>query len=238
MSPVGSPATAVAWLSVQSEDSMVQRWMEIIRANRGTAIAGGLVTVLGLAVASLIGLPPPFMLGLLIAFGLATWGIYRWRSRSVDPRPRRAPGTTLASSGAIALVLVFLAAQAVPYGRDHSNPTRAAVEPEWATPKTRELMKRACFDCHSNEVEWPWYTKVAPLSWAVWKHVTDGRNQVNYSEFDLPQREAEETWEEVKKGSMPPPYYTFGGLHSEAKLSADELAALLEGLQNTPGLSE
>ncbi|MBT8217205.1 MAG: heme-binding domain-containing protein [Acidimicrobiia bacterium] len=177
------------------------------------------------------------MLGLLIASGLATWGIYRWRSRSVDPRPVRAPGGTLASSALVAAVVVALAAQAVPYGRDHSN---AAItgEPDWATPETRELVKRACFDCHSNEVEWPWYSSIAPLSWAVWKHVKDGRNKVNYSEFDLPQREAEESFKEVKQGSMPPSYYTFGGLHRDANLSDDEMAALLEGLANTPGLSE
>lgn len=215
----------------------MQRWIENVRANRGAAIAGSIITVLGLAASLVIGLPPPFMLGLLIAFGLATWGIYRWRSRSEEPRPARAPGSTLASSALVAVVVVFLAAQAVPYGRDHANaPTTG--EPEWATPETRELMKRACFDCHSNEVEWPWYSNVAPLSWAVWKHVEDGRNKVNYSEFDLPQRESEETLKEVKLGSMPPPYYTFGGLHSDANLSPDEMTALLQGLSSTPGLSE
>lgn len=213
------------------------QWIEAIRANRGATIAGAIITVLGLAVAVIIGLPPPFMLGLLIAFGLATWGIYRWRSRSVEPRPVHAPGGTLASSALVALVAVFLAAQAVPYGRDHSNAPITG-EPDWATPKTRELMKRACFDCHSNEVEWPWYSNVAPLSWAVWKHVDDGRNKVNYSEFDQPQREADESFKEVKQGSMPPTYYTFGGLHSDAKLSNDEMSALLEGLNSTPGLSE
>jgi hypothetical protein len=216
---------------------MMQHGKEIFRDNRGAAITGAIITVLGLAASLIIGLPPLFMLGLLIAFGLATWGIYRWRSRGVEPRPARAPGGTLASSALVAVVVVFLAAQAVPYGRDHSNaPTTG--EPEWATPETRELVQRACFDCHSNEVTWPWYSNVAPMSWAIWKHVKDGRNKVNYSEFDRPQREADESRKEVKQGSMPPPYYTFGGLHSDANLSADELAALIEGLGNTPGLSE
>jgi hypothetical protein len=216
---------------------MMQRWVGIIRANRSTTIVATIITVLALAASRIIGLPPLFMLGLLIAFGLATWGIHRWRSRSPGPRPLRAPGGTLATSALVAVVVVFLAAQAVPYGRDHSNAPITG-EPEWATPQTRELMKRACFDCHSNEVNWPWYSNVAPMSWALWKHVEDGRNKVNYSEFDLRQREADESLEEVEQGSMPPPYYTFGGLHSEANLSADELAALIDGLANTPGLSE
>ncbi len=211
--------------------------LEILRANRGSTVAAAVVAVLGLVASFIIGLPPPFMVGLLVAFGLATWGIYRWRSRAAQPRPATALGGLLASSSLIALVVVFLVAQAVPYGRNHSNPPITG-EPDWAGPKTRELMVRACFDCHSNEVEWPWYSNIAPLSWAVWKHVEDGRNKVNYSEWDRPQREADESFDEVEKGSMPPPYYTFGGLHSDAKLSTDELAALLEGLQNTPGLSE
>ncbi len=133
-------------------------------------------------------------------------------------------------------VIVFLAAQAVPYGRAHSNPSVTG-EPEWATEETRQLMVRACFDCHSNEAEWPWYSNVAPMSWAITMHVDDARASVNYSEWDRPQDEADESLDEVRKGSMPPGYYTFGGLHSDAKLSSAELTALLEGLAATPGLS-
>ena len=216
---------------------MLERVWNAIRVNRTATIAGVVISMLGLAASFIIGLPPPFMIGLLIVFGLVTRAIYRWRAGRLDSRRPPAPGGMLASSAVAALVIVFLAAQAVPYGRDHSNPSITG-EPAWDSPKTRELMARACFDCHSNEVEWPWYSNVAPLSWAVWKHVEDGRNKVNYSEFDQPQREADESFDEVKKGSMPPPYYTFGGLHSDAKLSEAELNALLEGLQATPGLSE
>ena len=68
-------------------------------------------------------------------------------------------------------------------------------------------------------------------------HVDDARASVNYSEWDRPQDEADESLDEVRKGSMPPGYYTFGGLHSDAKLSSAELTALLEGLAATPGLS-
>ena len=216
---------------------MLKRVMNALTTNRAATAGGVVVTLLGLAAALIIGLPPPFMVGLLVVFGLVTWGIYRWRIRDLGQPPKPASGGVLASSAVAALLVVFLAAQAVPYGRDHANPPVTG-EPDWAGPKTRELMQRACFDCHSNEVEWPWYSNIAPLSWAVWKHVEDGRNKVNYSEWDRPQREADESFEEVKKGSMPPPYYTFGGLHSDANLSDDEMAALLEGLAATPGLSE
>ena len=184
-----------------------------------------------------MGMPPPLTIGFLLAFGLATWGIYRWRSRHLGPRPRRAPATKLISSGLAALIVVFLVAQAVPYGRGHSNPPITG-EPAWATAETRALMVRACFDCHSNEVRWPWYTNVAPFSWATQRHVDEGRDKVNYQEFDRPQDDAEETLETVREGSMPPNYYTLFGLHGDANLSGAERSALLDGLGATPGLSE
>lgn len=216
---------------------MRRRLIAALRANRGTAIAGAAIVLLALVVSVVMGISPPIMVGLLVAFGLTTWGIYRWRSRHFDSRPARASGTTLASSGLAALVVVFLAAQAVPYGRDHSNPP-ATEEPEWATPQTRELVDRACFDCHSNEVEWPWYSNIAPISWTTSKHIADGRNKVNYQEWDRPQKDGDKSLEVVKEGSMPPPYYTLGGLHRDAKLTTAERTALLDGLTNTPGLSK
>lgn len=216
---------------------MGQRLIETLRANRGTLIAGVIIVVLSLVVSAVSGIPSLFMIGLLVAFGLTTWGVYRWRSRHLDPRPDRVPLGSLASSGLVALVVVFLVAQAVPYGRDHSNPPTNG-EPAWDTAQTRELVVRACFDCHSNEVDWPWYSNIAPASWAVVKHVQDGRGKVNYQEWNRSQKEGDESFDEVKKGSMPPSYYTFGGLHADAKLTSAELTALLDGLLATPGLSE
>lgn len=216
---------------------MLQRLLDAIGANRAATITTAVIVVLALAAAALISLPPLFMVLLLAGFGAATVAIYRRRTRHLDPRPATAPIGTLGTSALVAALAVFLLAQAVPYGRDHSNPPVTA-EPEWATPQTRELMVRACFDCHSNEVVWPWYSNVAPLSWAVWKHVEDGRNKVNYQEWDRPQRDGDESLDETRNGSMPPGYYTFGGLHSDADLTDAELAALIDGLANTPGLSE
>ena len=60
----------------------------------------------------------------------------------------------------------FLLIQLVPFGRDHTNPP-VVQEPNWDSPATRELAQRACFDCHSNETVWPWYSNIAPVSWLV-----------------------------------------------------------------------
>jgi mono/diheme cytochrome c family protein len=137
--------------------------------------------------------------------------------------------------GVIALVVAFVAIQFVPYGRAHTNPP-VTQEPAWDTPQTRELARRACFDCHSNETVWPWYASVAPASWLVQRDVDEGREHLNFSEFDRPQDDADEAAEMVQKGEMPPFFYL--PLHSEARLTDAETADLVTGLQQTLGVEE
>jgi mono/diheme cytochrome c family protein len=124
---------------------------------------------------------------------------------------------------------------AVPYGRDHGNPP-VRVEPAWDSPQTRELAARACLDCHGNETVWPWYSNIAPLSWFIQNHVDGGRDNLNFSEWDLPQEEAREAAESVREGEMPPGNYVW--LHPQAKLSTSERAALARGLEATIGPSD
>ena len=133
-------------------------------------------------------------------------------------------------------MLTLALAQLVPYGRAHSNPPVTG-EPEWATPETRELMEQACFQCHSNLVEYPWYSDIAPMSWAVQSHSNGGRSEVNYSEFATDPGNADETIEVLQDGSMPPAYFTRFGRNPEAILSDAELKQLIAGLQATPGLA-
>jgi hypothetical protein len=131
----------------------------------------------------------------------------------------------------VALIGGLLVIQLVPYGRDHDNPPVVA-EPAWDSAQTRELAVRACFDCHSNETVWPWYSNVAPVSWLVQRDVDEGREHLNYSEWNRPQ-EGEESAETVREGSMPPTSYLL--THPDARLSDAELAALTDGLAATFG---
>lgn len=125
----------------------------------------------------------------------------------------------------------LLLIQVVLYGRDHDNPPVVA-EPSWDSPQTRELTVRACFDCHSNETVWPWYSNVAPVSWLVQRDVDEGREELNYSEWNSSQ-EGEESAETVREGSMPPSSYLL--THPEARLTDAELATLANGLAATFG---
>ena len=131
--------------------------------------------------------------------------------------------------GLLLLVALFALAQAVPYGRAHTNPP-VLQEPKWDSPQTRALAVRACFDCHSNETKWRWYSKIAPVSWLVQSDVDSGRSTLNFSEWNRPQ-EAGDAAEAVRGGGMPPWYYTI--VHANAKLSSAEKDALARGLQAT-----
>lgn len=133
--------------------------------------------------------------------------------------------------GLVALFGGLLVIQLVPYGRDHDNPPVMA-EPSWNSPQTRELAVRACFDCHSNETVWPWYSNAAPVSWLVQQDVDKGREELNYSEWNRPQ-EGEESAETVLERSMPPSSYLL--THPDARLTDAELAELADGLAATFG---
>lgn len=124
-----------------------------------------------------------------------------------------------------ALVGVFVVMQLVPYGRDHTNPPVKA-EPQWTSPEVRALAVRACFDCHSNETKWPGYSNVAPVSWLVQHHVDEGRHELNFSEFDKPQKHAKDAEEELREGEMPMGGYV--AMHGEAKLTDAEKKQLGE----------
>jgi len=125
-------------------------------------------------------------------------------------------------------VAIFVFVQAMPYGRDHANPPVRA-EPAWDSARTRELAVRACFDCHSNETIWPWYSNLAPVSWLVQRDVKKGRRELNFSEWDKAQKEARQSAKEVRQGKMPPWYYPWG------RLSAAEREELARGLEATMG---
>ncbi len=133
--------------------------------------------------------------------------------------------------GAVAGVIVlFLLAQILPYGHDHTDPPVLA-EPQWDSPQTRDLAVRACFDCHSNQTVWPWYSNVAPLSWLIQHDVNEGRSRLNFSDWNRPRREVDEVGRDVQRGRMPPSYYIL--LHPSAGLSPQEKQALINGLNAT-----
>ncbi len=128
---------------------------------------------------------------------------------------------------ATALLVLFVAAQFVRPARtnpvfDEARAIQFHVE---MNPEVSAILSRACYDCHSNRTEWPWYSKVAPMSWLVISHVSDGRRHLNFSEWQKYDRskavkKMQEIDEEVAIKAMPLSSYTL--LHPEARLSDQE----------------
>lgn len=114
-----------------------------------------------------------------------------------------------------------------------TNPPVIA-EPHWDSLQTRALAQRACFDCHSNETVWPWYSRIAPPSWLVALDVFRGRRHLNFSEWGPASGEREggsldEAIEQIQRGEMPPANYL--PLHPEARLTAEEKQQIIDGLR-------
>jgi len=129
---------------------------------------------------------------------------------------------------ALGALVVIAALQLVPYGWWHENPPVVQDAP-WPDAESAELARGACYDCHSNETEWPVYSYVAPMSWLVRRDVEDGREALNFSEWGEAGDEAEDAAEELEGGSMPPSQYT--PLHPAARLSDEEKARLIAALE-------
>ena len=197
-------------------------------------IAVAVIAALGVAsvaVGVLIGMPPfaYIVIGLLVGLPTVMY-VHKPRENVVT----NAKALTFFFGATLATLLII---QLIPIGKDHTNPPVNG-EPAWSSPRTRELMVNACFGCHSNSVEYPAYASVAPISWMVQSHIDEGRDKVNYQEWNSNQREAEETIEVIKEGSMPPSYYTMFGKHPEAKLTDAEISELIAGLLATGGMNE
>jgi mono/diheme cytochrome c family protein len=136
----------------------------------------------------------------------------------------------------VAVVAVLAAVEAIPLLFMETNPPVQA-EPKWDSPQTRALAQRACFDCHSNETVWPWYSRIAPVSYWVAFDTLRGRNHLNFSEWGtrpLGGRGEEgesvsDIRELITRGEMPPDSYV--GLHPAAQLTAQEQQQLINGLE-------
>jgi hypothetical protein len=128
----------------------------------------------------------------------------------------------------LSVVVVVLLIQLIPYGHDHPNPP-VNTEPNWDRPETRALAQRACYDCHSNETRWPWYSNIAPASWLVYHDVEEGRMHINFSDWNRAEEQHADEFKEVfEEKSMPPVQYLL--LHPEARLSSQEQQELFDGL--------
>lgn len=133
------------------------------------------------------------------------------------------------------LVAVLLGIQLIPINRDNP-PVTADIE---TSDSVKTILKRACYDCHSNETTWPGYSRVAPISWVVAFDVKMGRDELNFSTWDKydekkKHKAIKESLEEMQEGKMPPFFYIWP--HPEAKLSKSDIDKFAEWAAQTYGV--
>ena len=134
----------------------------------------------------------------------------------------------------LTVLSVAVLIQLVPVSR--TNPPESG--PLVAPAEVKEILTNSCYDCHSNKTKWPWYSRVAPVSWWVVDHVNEGREELNFSNWGAldPEEQGEmleEIVEEVEEKKMPLPSYTLG--HPQAALSTQEVKVLRNWVQATRG---
>lgn len=125
----------------------------------------------------------------------------------------------------------LLAAQLVPVKR--TKPPSVGTLP--APPRIRVTLERACYDCHSNETRWPWYSRVAPLSWFIVHDVTLGRKEVNFSEWGrygpaTRRRKLQWIGRALGEENMPP--WSYRLLHPGIRLTEADKAALEKWIES------
>ncbi len=135
-------------------------------------------------------------------------------------------------AGALLVLLAII--QFVPVQK--SNPPSGA---EIDAPlEVKQVFRRACYDCHSNETLWPWYSSLAPVSWLVAHDVREGRAKVNFTAWKAmePEKEADlvgEIWEEVEDGEMPPWFYRW--VHPGSRMADSEKTLIRQWSRDRKG---
>jgi len=139
-----------------------------------------------------------------------------------------------AKAAMVALAVAFAVIQLIPVAR--SNPPEAG-DPAAPVAIVR-ILKRACYDCHSNQTQWPWYSFVAPVSWLVSRHVTEARQRLNFSEWEAYTSDPETAShklagiaDQVSGEKMAPWYYR--AVHPQARLSHAERQQLIRWARAT-----
>jgi hypothetical protein len=146
---------------------------------------------------------------------------------SSDGPPRARVKRVLKLAG-LGVVVVGVGIQFIPVKEIGTNPPeRFALE---APPAVAAILRRACFDCHTNETRWPVYSRIAPGSWLMARDIHKGRTHLNFSAWssvddDERQDDLQTCWEQVESGEMPPWFYVFP-MHPAAKLLESDKAQL------------
>ncbi|MET3536515.1 heme-binding domain-containing protein [Chryseobacterium limigenitum] len=133
----------------------------------------------------------------------------------------------------VVLLVAFIIIQFFPIDKKNPPPTPGMdfLRIKKTPPQIAKLISTSCYDCHSNESKYPWYSDIAPSSWLLKNHINEGRKHLNFSTFATyePKRQAhklEECIEMIEKEEMPLDSYYLG--HQDAKLTMEQRKELIK----------
>lgn len=135
----------------------------------------------------------------------------------------------------ILTVLILMQFVKIDKNNPESKPENDFLVANNAPREVEGIIKKACYDCHSNHTIYPWYTNIAPVSWWIKGHIDEGREHLNFSDWmgytaKKKAHKLEETMEAVGEAWMPLDSYTWA--HAEADLSQEERDILMVWLKN------
>lgn len=135
----------------------------------------------------------------------------------------------------LGLVVILVGIQFFQPLRNQSNEiTNAHIEQLYAVPKNvKAILTQSCYDCHSNNTRYPWYSRIQPGAWYMAGHIKKGKEELNFSDFaTYSKRKQRNKFKsmsgQVKNGEMPLSAYTL--IHRKAVLSQEDKQVLIEGL--------
>jgi len=142
--------------------------------------------------------------------------------------------------GFIGVAVLFIIIQFVPVQQNTSENYQSSFKPTGYSPIQAEvtaILQKACWDCHSNQTAYPWYNKIAPISWYLARHINNGKKHLNldsWNDYDPAKRahKNEEIIEVIEENEMPLFSYTL--LHPDAKLSEEQKDILIQYFSHTP----
>jgi len=133
----------------------------------------------------------------------------------------------------VVLLVAFIIIQFFPIDKTNPPPTPGMdfLRVKDTPPEIAKLIRTSCYDCHSNETEYPWYSSISPFAWILKDHIDEGRSHLNFSTFVMyePKRQAhklQECIEMIEKEEMPLESYFVG--HQDAKLTNEQRQELIK----------
>jgi len=137
----------------------------------------------------------------------------------------------------LALLIVFTAIQFIQPAHNISGQVlpNDITKTVYVPDKALDILKNACYDCHNNNTRYPWYVNIQPVGWIMARHISNGKENLNFSEFGTYSQRKQVNKlraieSSIRDGSMPLPSYKI--MHSEATLNDMDKKQIFEWISN------